>query len=129
MMYQENRDISTSTIRVPRATKSPCAQSASRPYGFSTTFVAASFSMISSSVQKGRGAPLPVFKTLNRSVTGHPVTSDRLQNFHQSVSTNFTLKLLQNCTGLPFSVAGAQRVFVAYFAAASSRRADPELFS
>src|SRR5687767_6383783 len=66
-MYQENRDMITSTIKVPRATKSPWAQSASRPYGFSTTLVA-SFSMISSSVQKGRGAPPAI---CNRSIGQH----------------------------------------------------------
>ena len=37
MMYQETADMITRMISVPRATASPWTQSASMPYGFSTT--------------------------------------------------------------------------------------------
>ena len=49
MTYQEVNDMITMMISVPLATKSPCSHRAPRPYGFSTTVVAASvFSIFSS---------------------------------------------------------------------------------
>ena len=48
MMNHEYADISASRIRVPFATKSPCAHSALSPYGFSTETVSGSMVVSSS---------------------------------------------------------------------------------
>src|SRR5581483_3065092 len=105
MMYQENRDISTRMMRVPLATKSPWAQRADRPYGFSTTAVGV-FS-IDSSIKKTPGAKA---RHLH----------------HQFLSSNLILKGKQSVAGWPSIEPATYRPALASFNAPSSSRALPE---
>src|SRR5262245_25379973 len=89
MTHQERADMISSRISVPLATKSPCAQSCSRPYGLSVVsgVVGVAINGLSSS------------------------ENDQLLNrfHHWSVSRKVTANWPHSATGLPPSLAGMKR--------------------